>query len=243
MVLFNNNVNKKDIKHFLTLILIMLILVSLTACAGSDKELVDYKKQVDMLKAQNDTLKAENERLKAENERLQQELSKVQNKSDSVSEDSFSKTSNSLSEEYKTVNIGDTIVFSDVAEVIIEKCEFTKKVLPSKPEGIYSYYEAKDADTTYFHVVGKYKNLTTEEEDFDDIPIKFEAMYQNKYKYTGFNVAEESGGGDFDLLAYAKPMINLKFHVLIEVPIEVKDNGDFDLYIFKGDTKYKLKVQ
>jgi len=47
MVLFNNNVNKKDIKHFLTLILIMLILVSLTACAGSDKELVDYKKQVD----------------------------------------------------------------------------------------------------------------------------------------------------------------------------------------------------
>jgi len=227
-------------KNISLVIIFIFISTFFTACTGSDnKELDQIKKDLEAYKSQVDVLKEENEKLK-------QQLSDLQDRavSDiSNSEEISSGSDTTLSEEYKTVSIGDTIVFSDVAEIVIDKCEFTKKVLPSKPDGLYSYYEAKDADVIFFHVTGKYKNLTTEEQDFDYIPIRFEAKYQEKYKYTGFKVAEENGGSDFDILAYAKPLTNLKFHVLIEVPMEVENNGNFDLYIFNGESKYKLKVK
>ena len=231
---------KSPVKQFIIVIMVILIMISNTACATSNKQGLDQvKKDLDAYKSQVDILKAENEKLK-------QELYDLQNKAvlgTNVTEEVPSILNTPSPEEYKTVNVGDKIVFTDVAEVIIEKCEFTKKVLPSQPDGYYSYYEEKDPDNTYFHVIGKYKNLATEEQDFDDIPVKFEAKYQDKYKYTGFKVAEENGGSDFDIFAYAKPLTNLKFHVLIEVPNEVKDNGDFDLYFFNGESRYKIKVK
>lgn len=238
---------KLPIKRLILVIIAALILISSTSCSNK-QELDRIKKELEVYKSQVDFLEKEFDKLKQELSDLQiQEVTPTNDTEiilPAITGDEVTSAINYISlEEYITVNIGEKIVFTDVAEIIIEKCEFTKKVLPSKPAGFYSYYEMKNDDSTYFHVIGKYKNLSTEDQEFNDIPIKFEAKYQDKYKYTGFKVAEENGGSDFEIFAYAKPLTNLKFHVLIEVPNDVKDNGNFDLYIFNGESKYKIEVK
>lgn len=226
-------IKSKSMLTGISIIVLIIILTALTGCSSSDnKEVMQVKKEIDSLNKQISQLKEENEKMK-------KQLTNREN----INQDINEQNSNNLDRAIKSFSLGQKLSFDDTAEIVIEKYDFTNKVLPSNPGSFYNYYQLKDSDKTFFHVVGKYKHLGTEEVSFLDIPIKFYAKYQDKYIYNGFQVAEVSGGSDLDAFAYAKPLSNLKFHVLIEVPNEVKDNGKLELYIKSSNDEYVLKVK
>lgn len=141
------------------------------------------------------------------------------------------------------VNLNDTMEFPDLGELVIKKAEYTDKVLPSNPDMFYSYYESKASDKEYFHLVGTFKNTSEDDIYFSivDDPINFELVYKDKYKYDGFTVIEDDGGGDFNISEFVEPLTSATMHVLIEVPKEIEDSGEtVKVVISANGTNYNL---
>jgi len=144
------------------------------------------------------------------------------------------------------VNINDVMEFPDLGELIIAKAEFTDEVHPTNPDGFHTYYKSKASDKEFFHLVGTFKNKSENDVDFNifEYPIKFRLVYKEKYKYDGFVVVEEDGGGDFAISEFVEPLTSATIHALIEVPKKVQESGEVITVIIKaGKTTYNMKFK
>jgi hypothetical protein len=140
----------------------------------------------------------------------------------------------------KAIVLGEKIVAVDVCEFTIENCYTGTRIDPPNASGYYTYYKAKETDTTYIDVVVMYKNLNGSQVDIDDI-TSMKLTYDTKYEYKSFSVVESDGGKDFDPYGNVAPLTNAKIHYLFEVPKLVAE-GKFDLTFQITDQRYIISL-
>lgn len=145
----------------------------------------------------------------------------------------------------KIIDLNEKMEFPEHAEVVITNVEFTDKVEPSNPEGLYYYYEEKGEGDTFLHITGTFKNLESDTVDVEwDDPVKIQVKYQEKYNYDGFIVIEKSDGSDFDISVLVDPLKEVRFHYLFSVPKEVESSdGALDLTISYEKNKFKMNIR
>lgn len=61
---------------------------------------------------------------------------------------------------YKTKNLKETITFDGAGEVTFESVKEAKKLEPSKPTGIYTYFKVKNENKSFVIIPAKIKNTT-----------------------------------------------------------------------------------
>lgn len=145
----------------------------------------------------------------------------------------------------QTIEFDELIVFEDHAEVMITDVNFAKKVEPTNPDMVYSYYEAKGDDEIFLVVKGTFKNLEADEVDMTwDNPLKIDVQYQDKYNYQGAFVIEEGDGSDFDVFGIVNPLSTVTFYYLVLVPTEVEHGGgSLTITLSHGTEKYIMNVR
>ncbi len=141
---------------------------------------------------------------------------------------------NTSFEKYTKLNLDETIVENDYCEMTIKHAEFTQTVMPTNASGFYSYYEVKDNNKTYAHLIVNYKNLKTTGANADEIAT-VKLLYDNTYSYTGFSAIEESGGSDFTFsnITEIDPLDIGVIHYIIEVPKIVQESSKPVIFIIK----------
>lgn len=132
----------------------------------------------------------------------------------------------------------DTLVFPGKFEFSILSTEFATKVEPPKPGSFHSFYEVKDTDKVYSHIVIRVKNLGGSNVSADDI-LQLKVKYDGKYEYSGFTAVEEDDGSDFTYanITSIPPLTSKTLHVLAEVPKEVQESGKSVEWVVKADGK------
>lgn len=127
---------------------------------------------------------------------------------------------------YEPLTLDNTIVEKDYAEMTVKKAEFTTTVKPSKASKYYSYYEVKDSNKVYAHIMIAFKNLKSTGANADEM-ARVELLFDNKYTYTGFSAIEEDGGSDltYSSISTIDPLDTGIIHYLIEVPKEIQTSG------------------
>lgn len=188
-------------------------------------------------------LEQENATLKDENSKLQEEINKYKEQEAEVA--AKEKKEQKEKNQYKQINIGDTVTVENYGEFVIESCNLTQKITPSNPASFYTYYEVKDPQEIYLDVVMNFKNTSTIGIGADKI-TDVKVIYSNGYEYGSFSTIEESGGSNFTYtnITTIEPLKSSKLHYIATLPIEAKDSQEsikiqFTVY----DNKYELQVR
>lgn len=142
--------------------------------------------------------------------------------------------------EKKSINFGDKLVGEDYAEFTLKAVEYTKDVLPSNPGDFYTHYEVEDTNNIYIDVITEIKNLRSSDYEAKKF-FNAKVLYDGKYTYNGFIVAEEPDGSSLDSYISIAPLATTKVHSLIEVPKEVI-NGEMELCIYFNGEKHYIKL-
>ncbi len=218
-------------KRCIALFCIMIVTISFNGCTGK----IATNSNQDQLKKELADLKKENEKLKTDQKSdTTPKFEPADTKSDTIPKDDLE-----VIELNKAVNI------LDFCEFTLIKIELTDIVKPPKANGFHTYYEIKDKNNIYIHVVCKIKNLQAKSFDsgkFADIDVK----YNNKYEYTSFSTIEKSGGSDFTYtnITDIDPLITETLHFIAEVPKEVQSsNLPIDLTVKINDKKFNCKFR
>lgn len=114
------------------------------------------------------------------------------------------------------------------------KCEFSvtgytinSVIEPTSPVDYYTYFEA-DSGNTLVDVKMKIKNLGTSGVKQSAILDSVKIIYDNQYEYYCAFVTEEDNGGDlnnYTTLYDIEPLEVLSYHMIAQVPAEVKSNS------------------
>ncbi|MFF2019552.1 bZIP transcription factor [Paenibacillus sp. NPDC058177] len=216
------------VKKISMLMSTIVLAVSLTGCSGNNTSAAG--EEAEQLKTQIAKLQEENKQLTEENNKLKEAATAVTTASEEEPEKAQSDNANPAGEETKAIVKGQPLVLDGVAEYTVTKTSFTKKIVPSKPGTFYTYYEAKEPDTTYLAITLKVKNLGGSgkgADTFADITVK----YDNQYEYRTSSTIENKGGEDFTYtnITSVEP---LKYGTLVffaTVPTEVQ-TSDKPLY-------------
>lgn len=204
-------------KKLLLTMLVLCLVLGVSGCSGSTAEL--------------EALKKEMETLRQENQQLKETLGL------------YTGSGPSSNSGVSAVTVGQEVEVPDVCGFKVTKTRFTDKVTPTNPTGYYTYYQSKEAGNTYLEVVLEYKNLKGDSVEDDDIG-DVEVVYDAKYHYSSFCVVEEPGGGDFNPLAYLKPLMTYTVHFICQVPVEVRDSDKpVVVALTMGGNEYVLKVR
>ncbi|MGE5391553.1 MAG: hypothetical protein ACM3PE_10885 [Deltaproteobacteria bacterium] len=143
------------------------------------------------------------------------------------------------------MQLGQPVTVTDFCEFTLDKVEFTTEVIPSRPADFYTYYQVKQNDRIYLHIIARVKNLQPDGQIADTF-ADVEAKYDNKYQYTGFCSIEESGGGDltYSNITNIDPLTTAVMHYIIEVPKEVETSGKtLELTVSINGEEYLYKVR
>lgn len=137
-----------------------------------------------------------------------------------------SKPTKTTEKKIRELNIDETVTITDYCEFTLEQVEFSKKVMPFNASGYYNFYEAKDPETTFLHIVVRYKNLDNTDKLADSFG-SMEAIYNEKYEYTSFSIIEKENRSDFAFsnITSIKPLSTGFIHYLANVPEEVESSG------------------
>ncbi|WP_091016574.1 MULTISPECIES: hypothetical protein [Paenibacillus] len=121
-----------------------------------------------------------------------------------------------------SIKKGETVTIEDFADITVTSNKIAKKIEPSKPGRFYTYYQSKEADSSYFALILKAKNLSTESITADKI-AEVGLKYDNKYDYDTFSTIEERGGEDFTYtnITDIDPLKTGTIYYLVEIPNEV----------------------
>ncbi|AFS79207.1 hypothetical protein Curi_c22040 [Gottschalkia acidurici 9a] len=140
---------------------------------------------------------------------------------------------------------GQTITVDDFCEFVINDIKFGKTINPPNPASFYTYYEAKEPNTTYLDTVINIKSLLTSGRSADEF-MSVEVIYNDKYKYSTFSTIEEDNGGSFTYtnITSIEPLKNGTLHFLAEVPDEVEQsNGKLALKINVNNQEYQCNIR
>ncbi len=143
----------------------------------------------------------------------------------------------------QTITAGQTVSI-DSYEFTLNRVELSHDVLPDNPPRFYNHYVAP-AGQVYIYVNATIKNTSKTALDCDEI-YSVTADYNNGYKYTGFNIANDYDG-DFTYanITSVDPLQTLGVHCLIECPEEI-ENTENPLLItinLKDGTKYNYIIR
>lgn len=140
----------------------------------------------------------------------------------------------------KEIKVGDTVEEADFATLVFNGIEYTDDLLPSNTSGSYRHYEVDNASNTYLVVKFDITNYMRGDKDCDTF-VGVNAVYMDKYTYTGFVVVEDEDGKGFGSYESIAPLSTRHFYYLIEVPKTVVENEvkltisfNGDEYIFTG---------
>lgn len=146
---------------------------------------------------------------------------------------------------FTAIQAGEKVQVADYCEFTLESAKFSKKVIPSNPGTFYTYYEAKEAGTTYLDTIISIKSLLTEAKAADDF-ASVKLKYNNKYEYKTFSTIENQGGKDFTYtnITSIEPLKSGKLHFLAEVPEEVQNGSEplsITITINKKDYQFNVR--
>ncbi|WP_433943447.1 bZIP transcription factor [Paenibacillus sp. SN-8-1] len=212
-----------------------LVLLAASGCSSTDNS--ELTKKISTLEAEINTLKSENKKLK-EASSSNSAKTETQVKSETVMETAAEEKSPSLTK-------GKALTIDGIAEFTVLKSRFSKKVEPSSPTSVYTYYEAKGSDTTYLVLVTKIKNLADSGKTADEI-VNAKIKYDDKYEYTSFTVIEEDNGANFDYTTISpiSPLSSSKVLFLAEVPKEVESsNKQLTAEVSVNGVTYQYKIR
>lgn len=198
------------------LILAAACAISLTACSSNTKG------NSGEIGAKVTELEEKVKSLEAENKKLKEQKLEVTTTTTNTSESTNPKKSEEPDKKMPVLTKDKAQLFDGFAELTVTKTKFSKKIEPSAPTSLYTYYEAKGEDTTYLAIYTKIKNLTESGKPADEFAnVTFK--YDNKFSYDAFSVLEENGGGDFTYtnITSIKPLSSNTVLYIAEVPKEV----------------------
>lgn len=117
---------------------------------------------------------------------------------------------------------GETVTIEKFADITVSGSKIAKKIEPSNPGTFYTYYESKEADSTYFALTIKAKNLNTEGIGADEI-AEVNLKFDNQYDYRTFSTIEKGGGEDFTYtnITTIDPLKSGTLLYIVEIPNEV----------------------
>lgn len=127
----------------------------------------------------------------------------------------------------------ETIFFSKDSKITTSSCEFSltgyviaDKIEPKNYSGSYYHYFEANSGNVYVDVKFMIKNLQSEEVLQDEIVNKVEIIYDDTYEYNCSFVTVNSDGDfeSFTNLYGISPLMTLEYHMLAEVPEEVKNS-------------------
>ncbi|WP_342414579.1 bZIP transcription factor [Paenibacillus sp. FSL R10-2782] len=212
-----------------TSIMVVAAFLTISACSSGNTE-VSKDNQVQKLQAELATAKKENEALKSvSNGNSQSADSKIE----------------AATDKYPTISKGTPVTIKDYAEITVKDTKFAKKIIPSNASGLYSLYESKEADSTYFALILKAKNLGSSGVDSSKVAI-VNLKFDNKYDYETFSTIEEKGGEDFGYTRGTDidPLKTATLYYLVKVPNEVaKSTKPLNAEILVQDKIYNYKVR
>lgn len=156
----------------------------------------------------------------------------------------FSATTKAVTPKIQEIKLNESITVPDFCEFNIKDIVFAKELYSSNPAEYYHYYESKDPEATYLDIRILLKSLLPESKEVSDF-IDIEIIYNNKYKYKAYPLAEKPDGSDFDSFAYIDPLRKLLTHSFVEVPLEVSMETQKPLYLIikANDKEYKYIVR
>ncbi|MGZ9585164.1 bZIP transcription factor [Paenibacillus marinisediminis] len=232
-----DKMKKKKKKILFVLMLTSLILVS--ACSSGDSASNPNNNE------EIEELKTEIEDLKKENQKLTDQLKSTSNSNSESTSAAPSSAETEQKDEKLAMNKNEALIIDGVAEYTITNTKFGKKVEPSKPGSFYTYYESKEADSTYLAITIEVKNLGssgTRADSFLDCKIK----YDDKYEYSMFSTIEDRGGEDFTYtnITSIEPLKKGTLIFLAEVPkeVETSDKSITALLTIEGK-EYQYKIR
>lgn len=213
-------------KYKLYFLIVFILGIFIAGCSSNSKDITDLKEQVKKLQEENIVLK------KQLNIPVDKEvISTAMN--------------NAKTEDSNMISLGQTIIENNICELTLDKVEFASVVKPPRPDSFYTYYETKNPNTTYVHVITKIKNLQTTGKKADSF-ARVKIIYNGKYEYTSFSTIEERGGNDFTYtnITYIDPLTYGVVHFLAEVPNEVRDGtNQIDVVIIVNGVEHKYKFR
>lgn len=122
-----------------------------------------------------------------------------------------------------TLTEGQTIEAEDFAVMKFQGIEYTDKVIPSDVSGIHTYYQIDDTNNTYLVIkfdVTNYQNTAKACDTF----FAINALYMDKYEYTGFIAVEDADGAGFSSYDDIEPLDERSVYCIIEVPKRIIEN-------------------
>ncbi|MFF2089275.1 bZIP transcription factor [Paenibacillus sp. NPDC058174] len=225
---------KKTLQFIVTLGLLASLLAGCSSGSNSSNE------EIKQLKQEIAALKEENEKLKQGNVPADEEQKASENEAPAEEPEQTPETASSLA-----VEVNKAVTIADFAEFTVTGTKFAKIVKPSKPGTFYTYYEAKEADTTYLAITIKLKSLLEggkKADRFADVTVK----YNDKYEYKTFSTIEDQGGADFTYtnITSIEPLKTATLLYLAEVPTEVETGtSPLKAVITMNDKEYELIIR
>ncbi|MCM3290084.1 hypothetical protein M3661_08075 [Paenibacillus sp. MER 180] len=197
-------------KSIVVLVLSGLLAFTITGCSGSNESnpsTQELEKKIAALEKENTELK---EKLKVDGETAK-EQSEPADKADKAPEAAN-----------QTIEVNKAKTIDGFAELTITGAKFANKIVPSKPDSFYTYYEVKDTANTYFDVVIKVKSLLTTGKGSNEF-VSVKVVYDDKYEYDPFTTIEKNGGSDFTYtnITEIEPLKTGTLHYIAEVPAGV----------------------
>jgi len=165
-------------------------------------------------------------------------------------------TSTSTSEPFPTIiptntpsikklnSIYDSISVPNYCKLKIEEINFSRRIMPPNTSGFYTYYEAKDPNSTFLDIVVEITNLDTIIKTVDDL-VSISVIYDNNYTYYSSPIIEEADGSfGYSTISGVQPLLKKTAHYLITVPKQVeKDSKSLLIVINISDQEYQYKYR
>ncbi|TQR45316.1 hypothetical protein C7Y44_12180 [Paenibacillus popilliae] len=179
----------------------------MTGCSGSNESnpsTQELEKKIAALEKENTELK---EKLKADGETAKEQSEPADKAAEAANQ---------------TIEVNKAKTIDGFAELTITGAKFANKIVPSKPDSFYTYYEVKDTANTYFDVVIKVKSLLTTGKRSNEF-VSVKVVYDDKYEYDPFTTIEKNGGSDFTYtnITEIEPLKSGTLHYIAEVPAGV----------------------
>lgn len=155
------------------------------------------------------------------------------------------KTETVSKKEFIDLMPGGEVILEDYGNFTLTKAYISKKIDPPNPGSFYTYYEAKEPNTSYLDTVITFKNTSTNTISADEV-ANVQVIYDGKYKYETFSAIEENNGEDFTFtnITNIESLKSGNLHFLAEVPDEVTTSGkSIEISIKINGKEYRYKMQ
>ncbi len=126
------------------------------------------------------------------------------------------------------------VSFTKNSKITTDSCEFTlkgysiaSKIEPSNFSGYYYHYYEASSGNVYVDIKFSIKNLAKSDVEQAEILKSVKLIYDEDYEYNCFFVTVDKDGDfeGFTSLYSISPLETLEYHMLVEVPSEIKSSS------------------